>query len=293
MKENNLTLFILDDNIPITPEYVEQELYDGIISSESLQYLVDNAKWTGQHNLKQLTSLILESEHAKSGVVQILGFTHPSLCLDEIDAGVKPDIVVYDWEYGSETNSDSSKWLMEILDSTDAFVFVYSMVRNDIPPFLNKVVFDKYSSRFQLFLKGDVQSSVFSSEEFILQYILSQITKTNRIRIQNIEMTFQKNGYLENPSDILYLEGMLGRITLSEKLKEGIYTISNESVEALLNDIQIKILHDKEKQVLVTADSGMIVKRIQPTRELSAVEVLKEYGLIVLKEVLHDGIVKI
>ena len=291
MAANKTTLFILDDNIPKIPEYVEQSLYDGKLDAASLLHLVNSDEWKGEHNLKELTTFILNSEHAKSGKLEVCGFTHPSLCLDAIDEGLLPNIIIYDWEYGSETNKESSNWLIEILNSTESFVFVYSIVRNEIPPFLNKTDFDEYSGRFQLFLKGDTGSSVFTSEEFIYQYVVSQITKSNNIKIQGFDITFQENGYLDNPSDILYLERILGRLALSEKLEKGINTISNESIEQLLEDISIRIYHDENKNLLIT--SGFkLVKKIKPSKELSAIEVLRDYGLVALKEVLEIGVAK-
>ena len=134
-------LFILDDNIPKIPEFVEQSLYDTKMDAVSLSHLVSIDEWKGQHNLKQLTSYILNSEHSQSGALETWGFTHPSICLDEIEAGILPDVIVYDWEYGTESNKERSDWLIEILKLTNAFVFVYSMFRNIIPPFLNLVIF--------------------------------------------------------------------------------------------------------------------------------------------------------
>lgn len=286
---DKLILFILDDNIPKISEYVERELYEEKLSAESLAHLVSSAEWTGQYNLRQLTSFILDSEHAKTSELETWGFTHPSLCLDAIDEGLQPNIIIYDWEYGSESNRESSNWLKEILNSTEAFVFVYSMVRNEIPPFLNKAEFDIYSKRFQLFLKGDADNSVFSSEEFILQYILSKITKTNHIKIHGIDISFQENGYLDRPSDILHLERIFGRLALGKKIEEGLTTISDETIEHILEDISIKIYYDKKKNILVTADS-ILINKVDTTNELNAIEVLKNYGLSKLKEVLETGI---
>ena len=292
MEADKITLFILDDNIPKIPEFVEQSLYDEKISAASLNRLLDSSEWTGQHNLKQLTSFIIESDHFNSGNIEVWAFTHPSLCLDAIDEGLLPNVIIYDWEYGSETNKESSNWLKEILNSTQAFVFVYSMVRNEIPPFLNKTEFDEFSDRFQLFLKGDIKSSVFSSEEFILQYIVSTISKSNQIKLQGFDISFEENGYLSAPSDILYLEKILGRLALKKKLAAGIESISDHSIEQLLEGINIEIHHDDEKNLLVTADSNLMIKKIKSSRTLTAIDVLKEFGLLKLREVLEIGVAK-
>ena len=182
---------------------------------------------------------------------------------------------------------------MDILSKTKAFVFVYSKVRDELPPFLNKEVFDKYADHFQLFLKGDKSNSIFSAEEFILQLILFRLSKSVQIKIQGIAVNFRKNGYLKNPTDILYLEKILGRKSLLEKLNKKSSTISNQSIESLLKDVDIKILKDENKNLLVTADAQTLIKKIQHTKELTSLDVLKQYGLQILKEVLEIGIAKI
>lgn len=290
---DKLKIFILDDNIPKTPNFVEDSVYDGPISSEQLNYLLDNIEWKGQQNLQQLTSYILRSEYGKSGDIEVWGFTHPSLCLDSIDTGLIPDIIIYDWEYGIESHKNSSKWLTEILNLTSAFIFVYSLVRDKIPLFLNKPEYEKLSARFQLFLKGSATNSVFSSEEFILQYALSRISKTNVIKIQGVDITFKENSYLENPTGILFLEKILGRLDLINSLEKGLNTISNDSIESLLNGIELVVYHDTDKNLLVTSDSQLFLKRIKTKSQVKIVDIVKNYGLKKLMELLEIGIVKV
>lgn len=290
---NKLTLFILDDNIPKIEEYVSISLYDGRIDAEYLDHLVRSANWPGQYNLKKLTALILESEHFLSGLMNVYGFTHPALCLNEIDEGLIPDIVIYDWEYGSETNNQSSNWLLEILNSTNAFVFVYSMVRNEIPPFLNKSNFDIYSNRFQLFLKGDMNSSVFTAEEFIHQYIVSKISMSNEIKIQGLTINFLENGYLKNPTDILYLERLFSTTELIEKLRSMGMEISNNTLEDLFGNINDKVLFDSKRNMLISTNANLLKNKFNPNEELNILDVVKKYGIHKLIEVLEIGIVKI
>jgi hypothetical protein len=290
---NKATLFILDDNIPKISEYVEQSLYDTKINATSLSHLVNNAEWTGHHNLKQLTFDILNSEHQKNGTLETYGFTHPSICLTEIEAGLLPDVIVYDWEYGTESNKERTDWLIEILKLTNAFVFVYSKFRDEIPPFLNRKEFNEHSNRLQLFLKGDNASSVFSSEEFIIQYILSKITKANNIRVHGVKISFQENGYLDNPSDILFLEKIFGRVALMENLKENDNTLSQESIEEMIAKIKGMLLHDTKRNLLLLPNSTLLITKYKPEGKLTYLETMKKYGLHKLIEVLEIGLVKI
>ncbi len=293
MAKNKITLFILDDNIPKIPEYVEKSLYDGKLDAVSLAHLVSSAEWTGHHNLKQLTSDILNSEHSKTGAISTFGFTHPEICLTEIEEGLIPDVIVYDWEYGTETNTERSNWLLEILNLTKDFVFVYSKFRDTIPPYLNKKEFQEHSNRLQLFKKGDISSSIFSSEEFILQYILSQISKTNSIKIQGTQIAFKENGYLDSSSDILFLEKIFGKTVLIENLKKNANIISQKSIEEMLGRIEVKILCDTKRNLLVSPDSSLFVEKYSPEKEMTYLEVLKKFGLQKLIEVLEIGLTKV
>lgn len=291
--KDNLNLFIVDDRIPQIREFVDQELYLTKLEKDSLLHLLEVSDWIGEYSLKHLTELILNAEHSNNEKIKTFGFTHPSICLDAIEEGLKPDIVIYDWEYGSESHTRSSNWLKEILDATNAFIFVYSVVRNKIPPFLNKAEFDLYSNRFQLFLKGDIDNSIFTAEEFILQYVLSQISGSNEIIIQGKKVLFEENGYLTNSSDILHLEKILGKITLKSKLKSGIEKINNQTIEYILKDIKVNIFLDDKRGLIVTEDSFSIIKKIEPMKKFTAVEILKKYGIKKLKEVLEIGVSKV
>lgn len=290
--ENNLTLFILDDNIYKSQEYVDKSIYDSSIDSTTLLNLANSYEWKGQHKLQELTLSILESDQSQLGSIITYGFTHPSICLDEIDNGLCPDIIVYDWEYGSETSKQSSLWLTDLLDKSNAFIFVYSQMRDAIPPFLNKQEFDKYAKRFQLFLKGDENNSIFSSEEFILQYILSRISKNVKIRLHGIEVHFTENGYLANPTDILYLENILGKTKLIKNLKNSNSALSPEMIESYIEDISVNIFFYKGKNLLITADSILLTDNNTPDEILSCKKVVKKYGLKKLLDLLENGVIK-
>lgn len=291
--ENKLNIFILDDNIPKTPENVEKSVYDKKIDSQTLLQLAKEVKWVGNYNLQQITRYLFESVHFVNGSLNVYGFIHPLICLNEIESGFNPDILIYDWEYGTESNLDRSKWLIEILKSTNAFIFVYSAFRDEIPPYLNKKEFDEHSSRFQLFLKGDIESYIYSSEEFIFQYIVSRLSKSNKLKIHGVEVSFTENGYLKNPSDILHLEKILGRTLLIKKLEESKYTISTASIEKILEDIKENILFDSKRNLLITSDSTLLIQKFKPEIQLSFSVALKKFGLDKMKEVLEVGIAKV
>lgn len=295
MKTNQLTLFIIDDEIPKVPKYVSKSVYQQALNTEILFDLSTNfrSKWIGTQPLRELIIDLLESSVFKQDKISIFGYAEPALALNDIDNGIKPDIIVYDWEYNSHAHLQSQNWLIEIFKKCDATAFVYSNVRDSIPPYLNKKLFDEFAPRFQLFSKVSSKNQFFSSEEFILQYILSRVSENNEIKIQGRSVTFQKNGYLNAPKDIQFLEKILGRASLLEKLNDLGNLINDNTIENLLSNINGKILLDEINNVLITEDSPILIKKYNPGRSLTYFEVAKKHGVNKLMNVLELGITKI
>lgn len=290
--KHKINVTIIDDGIPVREDFVETSIYDSLIPKNILIKLINDLNWKGHHNLKKLTKTILESKECDSGIISISAFTHPSICLDAIEKGFQPDIIIYDWEYLGESNIKSSDWLLELLDNTDATVFVYSQVRDSIPPFLNKSIFDNHSKRFQLFLKGDEENSVFSSEEFILQYILSRVSKTTELLIGGTKIHFVENGFISNPSDILFIENILGRQNLIKKLRQ-VESLSNESIITLFNDLNLEFYFDEAKKYLIDSSATPLIEKYSSSKKMTALEVLQTFGLIKLNKAIESGITKV
>ncbi len=218
------------------------------------------------------------------------GYKNPSIALDTIQKGILPDVIIYDWEYGMSNPIESQSLLLEILNSTQSFVFVYSKVRNEIPQFLNKEIFNPFAKRLQLFLKGSTTHSVFSSEEFILQYILGKITDNVQIKIQGFDVAFEPNAFLKKASDILYLERIVGKMYLLEELKKIQFDINNYTIENLLNESRGYVFFNQEKGLLISPDEGAILHDFNSLKKLSYSDVVRNYSIFKLEETLDKGI---
>lgn len=185
--------------------------------------------------------------------------------------------------------TESQGWLLDILSNTDAFVFIYSKVRDELPPFLNKKIFDEYAPRFQLFLKGSSTHSIFSSEEFILQFILGKVSDSGKIKIQGFDVEFTSNDFLKKASDILYLERVLGKMYLLEEFKKYQFTLNSETIENLLNDSKGYLYFSEAKGLLISPDEKTLVEKLKPLKELSYSFVAKQYSIYKLEEALEKG----
>jgi len=290
MKIKEKNIFIIDDEFPIIKEFVDLGIYEAAISSENLYHLALNENWRFLHDLQQLIKEIITSEPFKEGLLNLVGFTKPEQCLSQIDKMFLPDVVIYDWQYGIVNDIDSQKWLLEILKNTNAFVFVYSKVRDELPPFLNKKVFNVYSERFQLFLKGNKNYSILYVEEFILQFILGITSDSFKIKIHGFDIEFTKNQYLKEASDILYLDRIIGRRNLLDEIRKVGFIINKETVEKILESNKEVLFYSKEKQMLFTPENENVLKKTSSYQKLTFKQVAEMFTLQILEEVLERGL---
>jgi hypothetical protein len=288
--KNKIRVFILDDRLPKPQEFVERSIFNAPISQSNLKYLVQHGKWTDEPNLKRLLSDVLSHEYTTQGFITLSGYTNPEICISNLSKKHMPHVIVYDWEYENQTKQ-SGPWLLEILEMTKAFVFVYSGVRNSVPPTLNKREFDPFAKRFQFFAKGSSTDSVFTSEEFLYQYILSLVSNNNVIKVGGLSVEFESSGYLSSPTDILHLEAILGRASLLNLIEENRNKITAKSVEKMIESINGRMLLSREKGVLVSPGFSLFNKAA--AEEISYLVALKEFGLGKLEEALQTGFAKV
>lgn len=289
--KSSINVFIIDDDIPKPPEFTEASVYDKVISSKNLHKLVNSYVWKGLQPLQNLVRNLFESASFKNRQINISAYIHPEQVFDDIEKGKKPDVVVFDWEYGSNNPIASQNWLIDLLSSTDAFIFVYSHVRDSIPIFLNKRKFDDYSSRFQLFLKGSSNNSIFSSEDFIYQYIIGRIENDPVILIDNKMITINQNGYIKHPTDILFIENIIGFQKLKSKLS-NISQLNDETIESFLSDYSEMIYTVNEKRMFIMCDAEIFVNKYKPVEKISLKDVLTKIGIIKFKDLVEFGMVK-
>ncbi|WP_407500785.1 hypothetical protein [Elizabethkingia anophelis] len=298
MKNKPINVFLLDDEFPIDDEFRRKGIYNTAISTDDLYHLAVNREWNHLIDLQQLIKDLVSSQPCKEGLINLVGFNTPTLALHEIQKGeLIPDIVIYDWEYPNAPiyNNNSTIWLLEILNRTKAFIFVYSKRRNELPKFLNQSDFTPHSNRFQLLLKGGGINASFTAEELILQYIIGTATNSGKIKIDGIEVEFTSNDYLEKASDILYLQRILGNQYVLDELKNIDFSINTAGVEKILNDSQGYLYFLSEKNLLISPEELSLIQKYgeDNLQKITYLDVVKKYSLYTLEDVLEKGIAPI
>ena len=277
----------VDDSLPVVG--------DVILNDNDLKKSINlsDEEWKSESNLKDLIKRILNTDRYLNGEVEILGFQHPEKILGEIEEkNFNPELIIYDWEY-FDFSEESGTDLIEILKKTNAFIFVYSSFFDSIYPILNKSEFDEFVTRIQLLSKGDRYSSIFSSEEFIVQYFLSLFSKNNTIQLSNHTIKFNSSGYLENSSDILYLESILGREFILNNLLTIDKEISKEKLELLFDRVYDKLFLSNDKKNIIAEDNELMVEKFGPLSELTYKAALEKIGVKGIYKLLSSGIFSI
>ena len=286
----NKNVFILDDEFPKNDKFVEADKYSSAISADDLYQLAVTENWKSLKKLQQLVKNIRDSSEYLAGNIQLSGYSNPEFALNSIDEGVKPDILIYDWQYGSELNNMTSKdWLLEIFERTSAFVFVYSAIEPHLSRILNENIFDKYRDRLQLFLKGGEIPQSFTSEEFIYQYIVNSVSNNISFHINGVKIDFKANNYLAHASDILYLQRILGSGYFLNELSKIGFEVNDVGVERILDDTHKFIYFDSERKILIDPKE-LESRSVNPKYDkLSFADVIRNFSLEVLEDTLDRG----
>lgn len=293
MKNEPVKLFLIDDEFPKPEELRKKHVFESGVPTEVLYHLAINEEWVPNLRfLQDLIKNIVSSQACKEKLIELVGFSSPTQALVAISKGIKPNIVVYDWEYTNAPmhGNQSQEWLLDILKMTDSFVFVYSYMRDKLPQFLNTADFTPFYSRFQLLLKGGKMEHSFSAEELIFQYVIGTATASGQIKIDGIDIEFTSNNYLKYGSDILYLQRILGRKYVLDQLNSINFSVDDASVEKILNDSEGYILFNKKKAVLISPDFISSDRlSLEEYERLSYLDVVKKFSITYLETVLERG----
>ena len=286
----NRSVFLLDDEFPKIPEFIKDDKYSKAIEADDLYHLALNEDWKNLSYLQQLIKDIRTSDEFASGDILLSGYSHPEIALQNIDEGLLPDIVVYDWQYETQINhQNSKKWLLEILEKTSAFVFIYSYIEPQLSIILNDSGFNNYRNRFQLFLKGGNIPQSFSSEEFIYQYIVNSVSNQVSISINGIKIDFKSNNYLDNASDILYLQRILGSKYFLDELTKIDFEVNEAGIEKILNDSDKYIYYDSKRKILINPNELGDNAVTENYSKMTFADVIKDFSIEILEDTLDRG----
>jgi len=311
MANKKISVWIIDDSLPYQKRLLNKiDDTQPISSSHIINIISTGDEWPDEERpLKELTNIIIQSSSFLKDLIDLKWVLYPNLAINAIkQKKYAPDLIIYDWEYknypgiASEVTMDenekmlmpsSGKSLLELLTwLPDSFFFIYSNKAAEIPIELFKEKLDNYAKQFQVLPKGD-HRLILSAEEMIYNYILLKINGQERIKIGDTEVEFDKSGQLKDYTDILYLENILGKEYLKEKIKHVPDPFSDTAVSEILKNFSFQLYLSADNKVLLSERDRFAEKKYGPLESISYQEAFNKYGLRIINEALNNTIIKI
>lgn len=279
---------IIDDKLPYD---INSDASDKPFQSYKIEEWLNVKDWGEEVHLKTLIDRIVTSDLYKHKEIELIGFLYPAALLKYISGNKEPSLIIFDWEYQTR-NQDTKKQLVEIINKTKtSFIFVYTAEANKIWQLLIGEVIERNLNRLQLLLKGDSNLSLFTSEDNIMQFIISQFKKAYEFNMGKNSVRFEENKFLNSPADILRLESILGREYLLKKLKESNFEISDRTIDNIFNAVEIKLFLSNDNKYLLDSNVESVIKKYGPLSELTLLDALSKFGINIIDKVLERGIV--
>ncbi|HYV93578.1 MAG TPA: hypothetical protein VE978_17520 [Chitinophagales bacterium] len=293
MTKGKYNIVIIDDMLPKTGEgFFKIKDFELINEDYIIKTLKENVKWTDD-SLKSLTKMFLSSPYFKEKKIALKWAYHPSFCLSAVKAKTYlPDLIVFDWEYNVMQNLEIIiSNLTELIEESKAFIFIYSNLAQRIPIELFKHKLDKYSNQLQVLKKGG-EDFIFSSEEFIYQYVANLLDNNPTVSTHGNKIHFNKTGKLENTKDILYLESIIGKSKLIKELENIGGVFDEKKISEILDRSPLTVYATKDKKYFFNETSDLKEKEFDGIHQVVLSEAFKILGLKKLKDLLERGIAK-
>ncbi len=291
---------IIDDKLPYD---IHKDSINKFFPSTKIEEWLAKGDWSEERDLKKLLERIVASDLYKHKEIDVISFLFPSALLNYLSGNNEhPQLIIFDWEYQTN-NQETKRQLIEIINETKSFIFIYTAQADTIWQLLvgesspkNNLSGDAFENnieRLQLLKKGDNKISLFSSEDLIMQFIISQFKKAYEFKMGEHSIRFEENKFLKSPSDILLLETMLGKQFLLGKLKKANFEISDNTIENIFSDVKIKFYLSKDRKYLMETKSENNEKKYGILEEFSFLNALSKFGVKIIDKALERGIAQI
>ncbi len=149
------SICIIDDKLPAA-NFANVMDDKTLLNQKNIQFLLDNKEVWKDKVLYDFTLKLFKSDE-----FEISGFLHHSFFLNHIeDYLFSPDIIVFDWDVGSDTNPENN--LLDILSKKYCLVAIYTEAdkEDEITQIIKKPDFSNYKEDRLFLVKKDEDQSV-------------------------------------------------------------------------------------------------------------------------------------
>ena len=256
---------IIDDGIPTEQEELIEIDVAKQLDANTLRYLLrEEIKWAAEEeNLKSLIEKLIADESHWS----VSAFKHPDFLMNSIKNDlVRPEIIVYDWEFHSEALDAKEKReekLFNLLNESFAVVFIYSGAdkAEEINSIIRSPRFESFMNRIKFIDKACIVGSMLSDEKLIAE--------VSNLRDSNFSFKFGsaiKQRSLEAVDKILVelgkatLNDVSSYLRLTEDTKKDLVDFIGERFRNRLGVMDLSELPDETEEPATTYDENLAMR---------------------------------
>jgi|GEM_PF-6703523 len=270
-----LQVCIVDDHLAARPPTVDESV---LIRSADLRLLLDSNAlwWANEINLKGLLQDLLDSDAFKHGQFELTWAMNPVICLNAVTDGYRPDLIVFDWKYGTLPYGHSTVALLEqLVEKTTSEFFIFSTEPDPIPGEIVRRGIDSATPRIRVLEKGE-SLIVMTADEMISNWVVSH-SGNPMITLLGKKLSFRNSPNLTDPLDLLYLRDLLERTDIERWWEALTDTMGSREVASVLGLIDRRIV-DAGKY-LISPEEVSLLEEHEPGVELDYAQAFEKYGL--------------
>jgi len=275
---------IIDDGYPVTGKTK--------LEFDEIQQLTSVDEWDIETSLRDLNmQLILKSIHWKKRI-HLNAFYNPEFFFTAEKR--KWDFLAFDWEYKMQQSGKSSEvYLLEILETTRAKVFVFSgwETEDHISSMISDSVFDRYkkANRLELLRKSEDRSVV-----KMLEKVTFLFEKGEEVVFENVPLIIKPSKHIVDSEDFWVLKSLIGADNILSVLKEmNSNTVDEGTIQFMFEKSRYNFFIDNHKSILSASNNQLINEKFGELKALSMIDALNIFGIEKLEETKEKGYSKI
>ena len=261
---------IIDDGFPVTMK-PKLEFSD-------IQRLTGVDEWGSEIDLRELNMQLVAKSVQFKGRINVNGFYNPEFFFS--NQNHQWDFLSFDWEYKMhQTEKDSEQYLLEILNTTAAKVFVFTGWEKRIH--VSSII---ESGEFKRFTEMGRLEMLEKNEDDNVTEMLNNVThlidKGEEIHIGDLTILIKPSRHIVDSDDFWMLRSLIGSDNILSFLKEMNSTvIDEESILNMFKKSSFKFFIDKRNSILSASNNQLVASKLGELDELTMSDALSIFGI--------------
>jgi len=245
-------------------------------------------EWGSETDLRELNMQLVAKSVQFKGRINVNGFYNPEFFFSTQKG--KWDFLSFDWEYKMhQAEKDSEHYLLEILNTTTAKVFVFTgwEKRIHVSSIMEGADFKHFREmgRLEMFEKNEDDNVT-----QMLNNVAKFIDKGEEVQFLGVTILIKPSRHIVDSHDFWLLKSLIGSENILSVLEEiRSKVINEESIQMMFEKSKFKFFIDKRNSILSASNNQLVASKLGELDELSMSVALSIFGIEKLEEAREKG----